>query len=228
MTIAPLNDVSFAMTREETEPAAKIVFIGNQSNFSGSLIAATRQELGPIASAVMYSFDDFRRLIEAAHIAPSIVMIDEPTMRDMSPQQREFLLGLPRLSIGLAFSSMSYAVACYQDATLRPRLLSIVPLDVRLDIWLSIVKLIAHGGSYICPNVVAGIPGETGSADDCGLTQRQLDVLRLVADGQSNKRIAAMLGLSIHTVKLHLHNANLRLGVSNRTEAAMRYRTMRP
>ena len=59
------------------------------------------------------------------------------------------------------------------------------------------------------------------------LTEREIDVLRLVADGQSNKRIALSLGLSVHTVKLHLRNASLRLGAHNRTEAAMRYRALR-
>lgn len=63
--------------------------------------------------------------------------------------------------------------------------------------------------------------------EDICLTQRQIDVLRLVADGQPNKRIADQLGLSVHTVKLHLHNACLRLGARNRTEAAMRFRASR-
>lgn len=228
MSIVALNDVSFTTTSKQPYPTAKIVFIGNQSSFSGSLIAATRQELGPITSTALDSFKDFRRLIETAAYAPAIAMLDEPTLRDMAAEQREFLLGLPDLSIGLAYSSTAFAKACYHDATLRPRLLSIVPLDVRLDIWLSIVKLVAQGGSYVCPEVLAGVPADADADDNCGLTQRQLDVLRLVADGHSNKCIAAMLGLSIHTVKLHLHNANLRLGVRNRTEAAMRYRALRP
>ncbi|AUH32611.1 response regulator transcription factor [Paracoccus tegillarcae] len=226
MTIVALNDVSFTATEQTAESDANIVFVGNQFNFSGSLIAATSQELGQIASAVVHSFSDFRRLIAAAQTAPAITILDEPTMRGLSEEDRDFLLSLPDLTIGLAFCNAPYAVACYQDEKLRLHLPSMFPLNVRLDIWLSIIKLIAHGGNYICPEVIAGKAVNAGSADDCSLTQRQLDVLRLVADGQSNKRIAAMLGLSIHTVKLHLHNANLRLGARNRTEAAMRYRAM--
>ncbi|MCJ1902690.1 LuxR C-terminal-related transcriptional regulator, partial [Paracoccus versutus] len=77
----------------------------------------------------------------------------------------------------------------------------------------------------ILPRPAAGLPPPV--PDELGLTQRQQDVLRLVADGQSNKRIALSLGLSVHTVKLHLRNASLRLGAHNRTEAAMRYRALR-
>src|SRR5690606_26408932 len=105
------------------------------------------------------------------------------------------------------------------------------PRNVRLDVWLSVVKLVAHGGNYIPPEIMATAPAATppgAAGDETGLTQRQHDVLRLVADGQSNKRIALMLGLSVHTVKLHLRNASQRLGAHNRTDAAMRYRALRP
>ncbi|WP_185968382.1 response regulator transcription factor [Paracoccus sp. M683] len=204
--------------------------MGSQFNFSGSLIAATSQELGQITSTVMHSFQDFRKAVDEAESRPAIAILDEPMMRGLAEADLEFLFGLGDVTLGLAFCNECYAVDCYLDDRIRLRATSIFPLNVRLDIWLSIVKLVAHGGNYICPEVIAAgrIAPATESVDDCGLTPRQHDVLRLVADGQSNKRIAAVLGLSIHTVKLHLHNANLRLGARNRTEAAMHYRAMCP
>jgi DNA-binding NarL/FixJ family response regulator len=53
------------------------------------------------------------------------------------------------------------------------------------------------------------------------LTPRETEVLRLVAEGLSNKEIAAALFLSLRTVKFHLVNIYGKLGVSTRTEAAI-------
>lgn len=53
------------------------------------------------------------------------------------------------------------------------------------------------------------------------LTARQRDVLRLVARGQSNKRIAQRLGMLEGTVKVHLRDIFRKLRVANRTQAAM-------
>jgi DNA-binding NarL/FixJ family response regulator len=53
------------------------------------------------------------------------------------------------------------------------------------------------------------------------LTARQRDVLKLIAQGQSNADIAEELGLSQHTVKLHVSGVLKALKASNRTEAAM-------
>jgi DNA-binding NarL/FixJ family response regulator len=51
------------------------------------------------------------------------------------------------------------------------------------------------------------------------LTTRELDVLSALADGLSNKAIAARLGISDETVKFHLSAIFGKLGASNRTDA---------
>jgi len=52
-----------------------------------------------------------------------------------------------------------------------------------------------------------------------GLTQREIELLRLVAEGLSNKAIAQALSISENTVKYHLKNILQKLGVQNRAEA---------
>jgi DNA-binding NarL/FixJ family response regulator len=64
----------------------------------------------------------------------------------------------------------------------------------------------------------------SASLKTLNLTSRQLDVLRLLAKGQSNKVIARDLGLSVSTVKVHLHTVFRALGASNRLEALVRAR----
>jgi len=51
------------------------------------------------------------------------------------------------------------------------------------------------------------------------LTRREVEVLRLMAEGSGNKQIAARLGISDHTVKFHISSILAKLSVSSRTEA---------
>ena len=51
------------------------------------------------------------------------------------------------------------------------------------------------------------------------LTQREIELLRLVAEGMSNKAIAQRLSVSENTVKYHIRNILQKLSVQNRTEA---------
>jgi DNA-binding NarL/FixJ family response regulator len=55
---------------------------------------------------------------------------------------------------------------------------------------------------------------------DCPLTDRELEILRLVAQGYTNGRIARELWVTEQTVKFHLSNTYRKLGVANRTEAS--------
>jgi LuxR family maltose regulon positive regulatory protein len=58
------------------------------------------------------------------------------------------------------------------------------------------------------------------------LTEREMDTLRLVAEGLSNREIAGRLVLSVGTVKAHLHNIYGKLAVSGRTQALAKAREL--
>jgi DNA-binding CsgD family transcriptional regulator len=62
----------------------------------------------------------------------------------------------------------------------------------------------------------------TGPDADLGLTSRELEVLRLVAAGQSNREIAASLVISPKTASVHVSNILAKLGAASRTEAAVK------
>jgi DNA-binding NarL/FixJ family response regulator len=57
------------------------------------------------------------------------------------------------------------------------------------------------------------------TTEDCPLTARELEILRLVAQGMTNGQIARHLWVTEQTVKFHLSNTYRKLGVANRTEA---------
>jgi DNA-binding NarL/FixJ family response regulator len=58
------------------------------------------------------------------------------------------------------------------------------------------------------------------AAEESGLTRRELEILRLVAEGHSNAQLARMLWVTEQTVKFHLSNVYRKLDVANRTEAS--------
>lgn len=57
--------------------------------------------------------------------------------------------------------------------------------------------------------------------EEAGLTEREREILRLVAEGLANKEIAYRLGISQNTVKVHLRNIFAKANLQSRTEAAM-------
>jgi DNA-binding NarL/FixJ family response regulator len=84
------------------------------------------------------------------------------------------------------------------------------------------VRRVLDGGVYADPSVAsllaAGLRGGPVEAGISELSGREVEVLRLVADGQSNKQIGDDLGLSALTVKSHLARIARKLGTGDRAE----------
>jgi DNA-binding NarL/FixJ family response regulator len=75
-----------------------------------------------------------------------------------------------------------------------------------------------HAGGRKIPGVVAErLAGRMGGSD---LTGRELEVLKLIVGGRSNKEIGSALGISEATVKSHINSILGKLGVTDRTQAA--------
>ena len=62
-----------------------------------------------------------------------------------------------------------------------------------------------------------------GSVALDGLSPRESEVLKMTATGLTNAEIAAQLHLTVHSIKFHLASIYRKLGVTNRTEAAVAY-----
>ena len=81
-----------------------------------------------------------------------------------------------------------------------------------------------HGGHLVFPGAARRwLLGRTPAAGTDRLTEREREVLALLADGVPNAQIASRLRVSANTVKFHLGNVYRKLGVDNRTEAAAMY-----
>ena len=90
------------------------------------------------------------------------------------------------------------------------------------------IRLMIGGGRFL-PDCLAEVPLRSGPPDDApillaghreyGLTRREVEVLRSLATGQTNKQIGRELSIEEVTVKLHLRRSYAKLGVRNRIEA---------
>jgi DNA-binding NarL/FixJ family response regulator len=93
------------------------------------------------------------------------------------------------------------------------------------EVILHALRLVLAGGLYVPPRLLGGTAA--GEAEDAAagqrlvLTQRQLEVLRELAQGKSNRQIAEALRVTEGTVKIHLASIYRLLEVNNRTEAVV-------
>jgi DNA-binding NarL/FixJ family response regulator len=88
--------------------------------------------------------------------------------------------------------------------------------DMLLTEVLTAVRAV-HRGERVIPIAVAARLAEFPERSD--LTEREIEVLQLVARGLSNKEVARAIGRTDETVKIHLKNAFAKLAVADRTEA---------
>jgi DNA-binding NarL/FixJ family response regulator len=106
-----------------------------------------------------------------------------------------------------------------------------IPKSSTPEVMMSALQLVLSGGIYLPPNLLQKLPADngvtaeyaSGGADDqlARLTPRQRDVLQLLAQGQSNKQIADVLGLAPGTVKIHISRILRAFKVHNRTQAVI-------
>ena len=91
------------------------------------------------------------------------------------------------------------------------------------------VRAVAAGHVLLGPQVAEALVAQAGSAGAAGLvgqagpqlTAREREVLELIAAGRSNREIARSLSLAEKTVKTHVSNILMKLGVADRTQAAL-------
>ena len=132
-------------------------------------------------------------------------------------------------------------VSAQEDPAIVAELLALgvcgfIPKSDTANVIVDAVRLMLDGGTYVPTRLVQRVQPAAMARSDApariDLTSRQWDVLRLLAQGKSNKVIARELGITEGTVKVHLLAVFRALDVRNRTAAvvaaAERYRTQAP
>jgi two-component system NarL family response regulator len=94
----------------------------------------------------------------------------------------------------------------------------VIDKEAPLDDLVRAIKIVAEGGTYLDPTAAAALIAQRRNQTR-ELTQREREVLRLLADGNSNDEIGAALSISPQTVRTHVQKAMEKLGASTRVQA---------
>ena len=162
--------------------------------------------------------DGTQALELAAGVDADVVLMDlsMPVM-DGVAATRALLADHPRLRVVVLTSFADQGRV--RDA-LAAGAIGYVLKDCTPDELLAAVRSAALGHSPLDPRVAGALlPAASSPADE--LSGRELQVLRLASQGLANKQIGRSLGIAERTVKVHLGNVFRRIGVSDRTSAAL-------
>lgn len=210
----------------------RILLADDHSLFREGLLHVLK-ELGTEPDVIQAS--DYPSAIETATRNPDLdLALLDLNMPGMDPVAgiRTFRTRFPLLPVIVLSASES---ADDVKHALDSGVLGYIPKSSTSSVMLSAIKLVLAGGVYL-PSLLLGheiYHGDTNHPSppkpvsapqrngNRGLTDRQLQVLALLAEGKPNKAIARILDITEGTVKIHLVAIFQALGVKNRTEAVI-------
>lgn len=214
-----------------------LLFVAPPGNISEALAAAVEREFTWISVQIV---PDMALARDEFCAAVQLILVDMAHLDELMKCWDELVEAHPFASAAITASCRVVSTVALKRAVEKSAIRGVVPMDVNLDIWLSVIRIMLNGGEYFPPELFQRnravnliLPADE-RFDACetneaalpvmkGLTAREREVLACVAKGLQNKLIAAKLRLSEHTVKIHIHNIIRKLGAHNRTEATALY-----
>jgi DNA-binding NarL/FixJ family response regulator len=212
--------------------AVRVLVVDDQALFREALV--TLLGARPEVEVVGEAGDGQQALQRAAALAPDVVLMDlHMPVLDGIATTRRLRVEQPGVRV-LALTTFDDDEDVF--AALRAGALGYLLKDVSSDRLVEAVLAAARGESVLQPSVAAKVVARFAQLDDAPrsrpqplvvpLSDRELDVLRLLADGCSNREIATALFLAEGTVKNHVTNVLGKLGARDRTQAALRARAL--
>jgi DNA-binding NarL/FixJ family response regulator len=211
----------------------RVLLVDDQALFREAL--ATLLAVHEGVEVVGEAGDGDEALRKAAELAPAVVLMDlRMPVLDGIGATRRLRVEQPEVRV--------IALTTFDDdqdvfAALRAGAVGYLLKDVSSARLVEAVHAAARGESVLQPSVAAKVVARFAQLPDTEaearpqplvvpLSDRELGVLRLLADGRSNREIAAELFLAEGTVKNHVTNVLAKLGARDRTQAALRARAL--
>ena len=211
----------------------RVLLVDDQALFREAL--ATLLEVRPEIEVVGEAGDGATALDRVAGLRPDVVLMDlHMPVLDGVAATRRLRVEHPEVRV-LALTTFDDDEDVF--AALRAGAVGYLLKDVSGDRLVEALLAAARGESVLQPSVAAKVVARFAQlpAEDPAprpqplvvpLSDRELEVLRLLADGSSNREIAAALFLAEGTVKNHVTNVLAKLGARDRTQAALRARAL--
>ena len=211
----------------------QVLLVDDQALFREAL--ATLLEVRPEIEVVGEAGDGAAALDRVAVLRPDVVLMDlHMPVLDGVAATRRLRVEHPEVRV-LALTTFDDDEDVF--AALRAGAVGYLLKDVSGDRLVEALLAAARGESVLQPSVAAKVVArfaQLPQADPAPrpqplvvpLSDRELEVLRLLAEGSSNREIAAALFLAEGTVKNHVTNVLAKLGARDRTQAALRARAL--
>jgi DNA-binding NarL/FixJ family response regulator len=189
------------------------------------MILEARQEFEVVGEA-----EDGHRAIElAGRLHPDVILMDVrmPDLDGVEATRRLVAGGSPARVLILTTSDVDE----YVYEAIRAGASGFLLKDVRPDQLVEAIRVVARGDALLAPSVTRRLldrfaetlpgAGARTPADLSALSERELEILRLLAGGLSNAELAGQLFLSETTVKSHVSSILRKLGLRDRVQAVV-------
>ena len=217
--------------KDATVPV-RVLLVDDQALFREALgtLLSVREDIDVVGEAA----DGRQALRQAAELAPDVVLMDlRMPVLDGIAATRRLRVDQPEIRV-LALTTFDDDEEVF--AALRAGAVGYLLKDVSSERLVEAVLAAARGESVLQPSVAAKVVARFAELDDAAapptqplvvpLTDRELEVVRLLAQGRSNREIAAALFLAEGTIKNHVTNVLAKLDARDRTQAALRARAL--
>ena len=213
-------------------PPVRVLLADDQALFREAL--ATLLSARPEVEVAGQAADGAQVLEQAAVLRPDVVLMDlHMPVLDGIGATRRLRVEQPGVRV-LALTTFDDDEDVF--AALRAGAVGYLLKDVTSERLVEALLAAVRGESVLQPSVAAKVVARFASLPDdqrrppqplvVPLSDRELGVVRLLADGASNREIAAALFLAEGTVKNHVTNVLAKLGARDRTQAALRARAL--
>jgi DNA-binding NarL/FixJ family response regulator len=215
-----------------TGAPVRVLLVDDQALFREAL--ATLLEVRPEIEVVGEAANGAEAIDKVAILRPDVVLMDlHMPVLDGIAAARRLRVEQPDTRV-LALTTFDDDEDVF--AALRAGAVGYLLKDVTSDRLVEALLAAARGESVLQPSVAARVVARFAELPDdvpprpqplvVPLSERELEVLRLLADGGSNREIASALFLAEGTVKNHVTNVLAKLGARDRTQAALRGRAL--